>query len=90
MALSGYAVKVYRDGILPRITAHIAIVAIGGHAALIASFIVRQGFFSLHGAIIIAAPAALFAWIAATGIALINHDRSSVSAAGRPTENAGD
>ena len=41
------------------------------HVALLASFVVSEGFFSLEGQVITAIPATLFIWIIGTGVALL-------------------
>ena len=55
--------------------------AAAAHVALLASFVVEDGFFSLQGEVIIYIPATLFIWIAGTGIALLAASRDP---AGRP------
>lgn len=73
VALSAYAVLVYRGHTLPRWTASLAAITALAHLALLASFIVPDGFASLEGQIITAAPALLWAWIISTGFALRRH-----------------
>ena len=71
LALGSYAAQVFRcDGLL-RWTAVIAIVAALAHVALLASFVIGSGFFSLEGGVVIAIPATLFAWIIATSLVLL-------------------
>jgi hypothetical protein len=70
VALVAYAGLIFRTDTLPRSTAWIALVAAVAHVILLASFIVETGFFSLQGEVIMAIPATLFLWIAATGVAL--------------------
>lgn len=71
VALVAYAVAVYRYGVLPRRTGHVAVAAAVSHVVLLLSFIVSAGFFSLEGAVISVIPALLFAWIAETGSCLV-------------------
>lgn len=79
VALGSYAAQVLRVGRLPRWTASLAAVAAGAHVALLVSFLVPHGFFSLEGAGIIAILATLFVWIAGTSIALLSaHPRGSI------------
>jgi hypothetical protein len=72
LALSAYAVVVRRTEALPLVTAHLAVIAAISHIALLASFFVRSGFFSLEGAVIMVIPGTLFAWIACTGVAMVS------------------
>ena len=83
LALVAYAELVFRAGGLPRWTAWLALVAAVAHVGLLASFIVEDGFFSLQGEVIMAIPATLFAWIAATGVAMVR-----AGPVGAPTSEA--
>jgi hypothetical protein len=74
VALGSYAALVFRAGHLPRWTAWLAALAAAAHVALLASFLITDGFFSLEGQIITAIPATLFLWIAGTGIAMVTTD----------------
>ena len=56
---------------LPRWTAWLGVVGALAHIALLASFVVSEGFFSLEGQVITALPATLFMWIIGTGIAML-------------------
>jgi hypothetical protein len=76
LALGAYAVQVFRDGRLAGWTAWLAAVAALAHLALIASLLVRTGFFSLEGGVTIAIPGTLFAWIMGTSIAMMPAHRS--------------
>jgi hypothetical protein len=60
LALGAYAVQVFRDRRLPAWTAWLAALAALAHLALIVSFVVRTGFFSLEGWVTTAIPATLF------------------------------
>jgi len=71
VALGSYAARIYRSGGLPRWTASLAALGAAAHVALLASFVVGDGFFSLQGQVITAIPATLFAWILGTGIAMV-------------------
>ena len=71
LALGSYAVLVFREGTLPRWTADLAAIAALAHLVLIASLVIRSGFFSLAGGVTMAIPATLFAWIVGTSIVLM-------------------
>jgi hypothetical protein len=71
LALVAYAGLIFRTHALPHSTAWIALVAAVAHVVLLASFVVENGFFSLQGEVIMAIPATLFAWIVATGWAML-------------------
>jgi hypothetical protein len=71
IALGSYAALVFRSSALPRWTAWLGVVGALGHVALLASFVVSEGFFSLEGQVITALPATLFIWIIGTGIAML-------------------
>ena len=71
IALGSYAALVLRSTGLPRWTAWLGVVGALAHVALLASFVVSEGFFSLQGQVITAVPATLFAWIIGTGIAML-------------------
>jgi len=75
VALGSYAAFVFRAGNLPRWTASLAVLGAATHVALLASFMVPDGFLSLEGAVIIVIPATLFIWTAGTGIAILAADR---------------
>lgn len=66
LALGSYAALTFQSDSLPRWTASVATVAALAHLLLLASLVVRSGFFSLAGGVTIAIPATLFAWIAGT------------------------
>lgn len=70
LALGSYAALVFRTDSLPRWTATVATVAALAHLVLLASLVVRDGFFSLEGGVTIAIPGTLFAWIAGTGLTM--------------------
>jgi hypothetical protein len=71
IALGSYAAVVFRSNTLPRWTAWLGLVGAVAHVALLASFVVSEGFFSLEGEVITAFPATLFLWIIGTGIAML-------------------
>ena len=75
LALGAYTALVFRTGRLPRWTAHLALLAAATHLVLLASFWVRDGFFSLEGAVIIVVPGTLFVWIVGTSVAMLVADR---------------
>jgi hypothetical protein len=78
VALFAYAAHVWRSLVLPRWTAVLAGIAAVAHVALLASFVVSDGFFSLEGQVITAIPATLFAWILGTSIAMLRAERGPV------------
>jgi membrane protease YdiL (CAAX protease family) len=71
IALGSYAALVFRSTALPRWTAWLGLVGALAHVALLASFLVSEGFFSLEGQVITALPGTLFIWIIGTGIAML-------------------
>ncbi len=70
LALGSYAARAIRADTLPNWTASLAALAAVAHIALLASFLITDGFFSLEGGVIIAIPATLFAWILGTSVAM--------------------
>jgi hypothetical protein len=78
LALGSYATHVLRDHRLPGWTAWVAVVAALANLMLLASLVIRSGFFSLEGGVVIAIPGMLFVWIFATSIVLL---RAPLSAA---------
>jgi hypothetical protein len=86
VALGAYAALVFRAGHLPRWTAFLGALAAFAHVVLLASFVVREGFFSLEGAVIILIPATLFIWIAGTSIAMLGVLRRHARGGGRRGE----
>lgn len=70
VALTAFAVAVYRHHLFARTTGHLAVAAAAAHVLLLLSFVAGRGFFSLQGAVIAVIPALLFAWIAHTGATL--------------------
>ena len=75
IALGSYAVLVFRSTVLPRWTAWLGVVGALAHVALLASFVVSEGFFSLEGQVITAIPATLFTWIVGTSVAMLATER---------------
>ncbi|MDP9116698.1 MAG: hypothetical protein M3O28_05470 [Actinomycetota bacterium] len=73
LALGAYSLGVHTYPCLPRRTARLACAAATAHVALLASFVVTSGFFSLQGAVIAVIPALLFAWIFDTAVAMLRH-----------------
>jgi hypothetical protein len=71
VALGAYCAHVWRTRRLPRWTAVLAGIGAAAHVVLLASFTVRDGFFSLEGQVITAIPATLFIWLLGTGIAML-------------------
>ncbi|HEY5052766.1 MAG TPA: hypothetical protein VII45_05090 [Solirubrobacterales bacterium] len=82
LALGSYAALVFRGGRLPGWTALVAAVAAPAHLVLIASLLVRSGFFSLEGGVTTAIPATLFAWIFGVSVAMITAERSRAATVG--------
>lgn len=76
LALGSYAALVFRADSLPRWTASVATVAALAHLLLLASLVIRNGFFSLAGGVTIAIPATLFAWIGGTSWVMLAEGRS--------------
>lgn len=71
VALGSFAVAAYRYRVLPRSTAHLAVVAAAGHVLLLAAFIAHDGPLSLEGFLITwGIPFLLFAWILRTALAM--------------------
>jgi hypothetical protein len=71
LALGAYAAHVFSNRRLPAWTAWIAVVAGLANLVLLASLVVRSGFFSLEGGVIIAIPGTLFVWILAMSVVLL-------------------
>jgi hypothetical protein len=71
IALGSYAALVFRSTALPLWTAWLGVVGALAHVALLGSFVVSEGFFSLEGQVITALPGTLFMWIIGTGIAML-------------------
>jgi hypothetical protein len=76
LALGSYATLAFRSDSLPLWTALVATVATLAHLLLLASLVVKTGFFSLEGGVTIAIPATLFAWIAGTSWVMLAEGRS--------------
>jgi hypothetical protein len=74
LAMGSFAALILADPVLPGWTAWLALLAGLTHLLLLASLVVASGFFSLEGGVTIAIPATLFAWIAATSVALLLGD----------------
>ena len=68
--LVAYAALAERAGIA-RWTVPLAWLAAVAHLVIAASFFPGSGFFSLEGGVIVAIPATLFLWLAATSVALL-------------------
>lgn len=79
VAAGAYCALVWSTGRLPRWTAALAAIAAVAHVALLLSFVVRDGFFSLQGQVISAIPATLFVWILGTSIALLARPEATSS-----------
>ena len=76
LALGSYAALVLRTNSLPPWTAWVATAAALAHLLLLASLVIRNGFFSLEGGVTIAIPGTLFAWIAGTSWVMLAEGRS--------------
>ena len=83
LALGAYATHAFLDARLPTWTAWLATVAALAHLLLLASLVIRSGFFSLAGGVIIVIPGTLFAWILTTSILLLR-GAADLSRAARP------
>jgi hypothetical protein len=79
LALCAYAAQVFRDGRLPSWTAWVAVTAALANLLLLASLVIRSGFFSLEGGVIIAIPGTLFVWIIGMSVTMMRPDRSAAS-----------
>ena len=75
LALCSYCALVWRTGRFPRWTAVLAAIGSATHLLLLASFVVKDGFFSLEGQVITVIPATLFFWILGTSVAMLRADR---------------
>lgn len=82
LALCAYAAQVFRDGRLPGWTAWVAVAAALTNLALLASLVIRSGFFSLEGGVIIAIPATLFVWIIGMSVTMMRTDQSAAPIGG--------
>lgn len=82
LALCAYAAQVFRDGRLPGWTAWVAVAAALANLMLLASLVIRSGFFSLEGGVIIAIPGTLFVWIIGMSVTMMRTDRSAASIGG--------
>lgn len=75
VALACFAVAVYNHRVLPRYTAHLALVAAMVHPLLLLAFVVEDGPLSLEGFSITGMPGLLFAWILGTALAMPRRGR---------------
>ncbi len=82
LALCAYATQVFRDGRLPDWTAWVAVAAALANLMLLASLVIRSGFFSLEGGVTIAIPGTLFVWIIGMSVTMMRTDRSAASIGG--------
>jgi hypothetical protein len=86
VALSSFAVVVYRHRVLPPSTAHLAAVAAAAHVLLLVAFIAHDGPLSLEGFLVVwGIPFLLFAWIMQTAQAMRREPRRQL---GRPMGHA--
>jgi hypothetical protein len=83
LAMGCFSALVLADPALPSWTAWFAMLAGLSHLLLLASLVVASGFFSLEGGVTIAIPATLFAWIAATSVALLGGHEHALAQAKR-------
>ncbi len=77
LALCAYATQVFRDGRLPGWTACLAVTAGLANLMLLASLVIRSGFFSLEAGVIIAIPGTLFIWIIGMSVTMMRTGRSA-------------
>ncbi len=82
LALCAYATQVFRDGRLPGWTAWVAVAAALANLVLLASLVIRSGFFSLEGGVTVAIPGTLFVWIIGMSVTMMRTDRSAASIGG--------
>ena len=82
LALGSYAAQIFRGGRLPFWTAWVAVLAALANLLLLASLVIRSGFFSLEGGVTIAIPGTLFVWIIGMSVAMMRTDRSAASIGG--------
>jgi hypothetical protein len=82
LALCAYAAQAFRDGRLPSWTAWVAVAGALANLMLLASLVIRSGFFSLEGGVIIAIPGTLFLWIIGMSVTMLRTDRSAASIGG--------
>jgi hypothetical protein len=71
LALGSYATLAFGSGRLPTSTAWTALIAALAHLVLLASLMIKSGFFSLQGPVTIAIPGTLFAWILTMSVVLL-------------------
>jgi hypothetical protein len=71
VCLGAYAAIVLRHRCLPTWTAWLALLAVGAHLLIAASFLSHGGFLGLEGTVIVVVPATFFAWIFATSLVLL-------------------
>ena len=81
VALGSYAWLVMRTRCLDPWSAGMAAAGAVAHVVIAASLLFRTGFFSLEGAVIVAIPATLFAWLLLASIGLLRVAREPVPAA---------
>ncbi len=82
LALCAYAAQVFRDGRLPGWTAWVAVAAALANLTLLASLVIRSGFFSLEGGVIITIPATLFVWIIGMSVTMMRTDQPAAPIGG--------
>jgi hypothetical protein len=70
MSLTFFAVAVYRQKMLSRFTAHLAVATAAAHVLLLVGFIAHAGPLSLEGFSITGIPALLWAWILTTALSM--------------------
>lgn len=85
LCLAAYAILVFRHRCLPAWTGWLAFIALDAHILIAASFLGHGNLFSPEGAVIVAVPATLFAWILASSVVLlrtttgVSHERPSAA-----------
>jgi hypothetical protein len=82
LMLCAYAAQAFRDDRLPDSTAWVALAAALANLALLASLVIRSGFFSLEGGVIIAIPGTLFVWIIGMSVTMMRAERSAAPVGG--------
>jgi hypothetical protein len=71
VCLGAYAGLVLRRGCLPAWTAWLAVLGVVTHVFIAASFVSHGALLSVEGSVIYLVPGTFFAWIVATGVALL-------------------
>lgn len=79
IALGAYAMATFSTNTLPRANGWLAAIAAVAHVILVLSLVILSGFLSMEGQVITVIPGLLFAWIFATGLAMLRTDRGTAN-----------